>query len=289
MSEERRKQASGGMRTNPQRISEVAAQAGIDPSALRGGGEWNEWRRHFVPLEVPVERESVFEKQRESTPFYLVPPAFAFLEAEQEAERQREAERIEQQNRRKQQDRERLKRLTTQFLGREPSPAEMNEIWLQAVDEAEAASNIGIEETPWQPLERMATDPERPGAEGGGETSTSTQTSRRINLTDPKTAEGIAQNAIRNALGRRASDDEIRQFTQALNQTERANPQVTTTTTTQTAEGDSTTESFTEGSSPQPTAVAEAWLDDELNAEIDVYRAATDYFQVAQALAEGVA
>jgi hypothetical protein len=187
----------------------------------------------------------------------------------------------------REEERERLRKLLREFLGREPTPTEMAQAWAQAVDDAEAADSIGIDQTPWDVLEHMAQDPERPASKQGPRTVT--RTDRAVDLTDPDTAKAILASSMRSVIGRAPTDDEVSSFIAALNATEEANPTLTTTTQRFDAAGDlveSTSE--TSGGAPSPDAFAQSYLDEEMNAEIDVFRAATDYFNVAQQLTGSV-
>ena len=62
--------------------------------------------------------------------------------------------------------------------------------------------------------------------------TTGPQVQKSFNISDPATARGIVQNAVRAILGRDPSAKESKQLVQALNAAERENPSITTTTMT---------------------------------------------------------
>lgn len=295
-----------GLVTNNEILNRYAggAQSVVQAAEDEDLTVWDWWRQRFVRLPEPAPLGPPQRQRDPNSPFYLLVPDRVFKQQRTEALRSYMRDKATHQKftEEQEQERQRLKNLATKFFGREPTPGEMNKLWLQAVDEAEAAAQLGLIDTGpevrgkdrftigdaiWQALETMANSEDRPGAPARPRTSTSTHTT--ISLTDPQTAQGIIQQALRDALGRRATDEEIQAFTNTLNTLERESPTVTTTTSTTTPEGETTSESRTEGSSPAPTAVAQTWLDEELNAEIDVVRAGTEYFRAAQALAGGIA
>lgn len=294
-----------GLVTNNDILNQYAAgaQGAIQAAEDEELTVWDSWRQHFVRLPEPGPFQPPQRQRDPNSPFYLLVPDRIYNQQRTEALRTYMREKAKHQKfaEDQEQDRARLKSLAARFFGREATPGEMNKLWLAAVDEAEAAAQLGLIDTGpevrgkdrftigdaiWQSLETMANSEDRPGAPVRPRTSTSTHTT--ISLTDPQTAQGIIQQALRDALGRRATDEETQAFTNTLNTLERESPTVTTTTSTTTPEGDTTSQSTTEGSSPAPTAVAQSWLDEELNAEIDTFRAGTEYFRVAQALAGGI-
>lgn len=159
-------------------------------------------------------------------------------------------------------------------------PQALERLWAWAVEQSANAFALGQKMTPWEILEKY-------GKQGGftsGGSGPRTMTSKSINLTDPETAKGIILSALRQALGRRASDKEIGQFRSALNTLERQNPSITTTHID--AKGNST--STTTGGAPNPGAFAETFLDENKNAEMDAFRAGTQYVDVMRALSQSI-
>ena len=81
---------------------------------------------------------------------------------------------------------------------------------------------------------------------GGPSTSTSTSTMRSISLTSREGAYAVLANALGQELGRNPTQAELTRFTHALNAKERANPTVTSQSSTTTTSG---THSSTSGTS----------------------------------------
>jgi len=81
-----------------------------------------------------------------------------------------------------------------------------------------------------------------PGGGGGGGGGGGSSTTIQYRLTDPDSAKQLVNAAMSNLLGRRATDDEFKEFLTSLNKEEKANPIVTTSS------GD--TVSTTGGTSP---------------------------------------
>lgn len=113
-------------------------------------------------------------------------------------------------------------------------------------------------------------------------------TSRQSNvdLTDPKTAKAIVNQALSQFLGRNATDEEVAAFTVSINASERANPTVSdTTTTTSYRDGEqvsqssnSTTSGGLTGAARQQIVADEAMQKPEYGA----YQAASTYWNALQ-------
>lgn len=189
-------------------------------------------------------------------------------------------------------DREKLEGMAQALLGEDYSLGKAFQLWNEAIDEAEAGSMVGSPRTPWEVLERWSSDGDAFNKESGlGESIAGyqgprviTRTQRSINLTDPKTAEAVAMDAAKRELGRRPTDDEFAEFLAALNNEERANPTISTTTTNLDEEGQEVSSSTeTSGGTVNPTGMAANWIDEEHNVEADVMRAA-NFLSVLQGL-----
>ena len=190
------------------------------------------------------------------------------------------------------------------LIGENYLPSELTAIWLSAIDEAESASQMGEEVTPWQILEHWSNDPEtarqytNPGPSAPEledlegfepEKRTVVQKSTTTNLTDPKTARAVILSGLRGVLGRKPTDAESRQFREYLNQLEQANP--TISTTTQQFEGSDLTSSETEttGGAPTPSAAFETFQEDEFEEEAFAYRMGTEGADVLSMLGQSLA
>lgn len=117
----------------------------------------------------------------------------------------------------------------------------------QTLERAAAiANNLGA--TVEQVLKAMARGEFKPDAGGyGSSAGPYKQVDRRVQLTDPGTARRVINTALANFLGREASDDDVNEFTAALNAMERKNPQVTTTSGYRSATGSSQSQSTVAG------------------------------------------
>lgn len=101
--------------------------------------------------------------------------------------------------------------------------------WEVAVDEARKFAAAGKQISPWKAAKLLganagATDEEKRF------TGRKSFTRKDVNLTSPEDAKGIVRAVLRDQIGRAPTDEEMRAFVNVLNEAERANPQVTTTT-----------------------------------------------------------
>jgi len=179
-------------------------------------------------------------------------------------------------------DRTKLQGIADAILGRPASPSELGELWGWALEQIDAAEVMGSDpKDPWHWLDMRRAQEEADLAEKNGP-STTTQTQRTINLTDPTTAGAVIDQTLRNLLGRRASDEEREQFMSTLRATEQANPTITTMTSTSTPSADGMDQSVdssstTTGGAPDPGTAAQAYADDELMGEQKAMLAASYY------------
>lgn len=106
----------------------------------------------------------------------------------------------------------------------------VQKLWESAVDEAANYRAAGKENvTPWDAVRVAADFGGGPGSKKGGFTGSKTQRSQSVDLTDPTTARAMVNDVLSRRLGREATDDEVRAFTETLNAAERANPTITET------------------------------------------------------------
>lgn len=154
-------------------------------------------------------------------------------------------------------------------------------VWQQAVKQAGNFSMAGKPMDPRDVMELLAAgDPsahKRLSQRGpDGEPRTFTQKSRSIDLTDPTTARALIQQAGLTAVGRELSDAEVRTLTRALNDKQRANPNLTTQTTKQDADGKVTSQTSESSGGIDPQAFLSAHFDADPEAAEN--QAATYYF-----------
>jgi hypothetical protein len=117
------------------------------------------------------------------------------------------------------------------------------------------------------------------GSRGSGASSRSfTQTSTSVDLSNAETAKAILNKALEDALGRAASDDEVKQFHASLNAKEQANPTKTVSQVTQLASGGGSSTSTTSGGFDGTSKMQFAQDTAKSNTEYAEYQAATTYF-----------
>lgn len=184
-------------------------------------------------------------------------------------------------------------------------PIALSELWQNAVEAARSASVLQTDIEPWDVLKGWAEDG-APGtlkreaterkqreeyfAEDPPDPFSITRTDQTVNLTDPTTARALITQMLRMELGREPSDDEIRNFTSALNRHERDNPTRTTTVEDYAYDAESgdvqlqNRDVTSEGGAGQPAAFGEGFIEEEHEPERDAFTAGTEYFNVMQSL-----
>lgn len=130
------------------------------------------------------------------------------------------------------------------------------------------------------------------GLAGGGESGdgggTSTTTSTSISLTSRAGAWQVLISALTNELGREPTDAEISRFSKSLNAKERADPSVSTSTTTYDAEGNAKTSTTSRQSGVEPTAEAMVFArSPAMAAERRQYKGAQYFDVIADMLSGG--
>ena len=179
-------------------------------------------------------------------------------------------------------DRTKLQEIADSIIGRPASPTEVAELWGWALEQIDAAEVMGSEpHDPWHWLDQRKAQEEADRTEKSGP-STTTQTQRTINLTDPTTAAAVIDQTLRNLLGRRATEEEREQFISTLRAQEQANPTITTMTSTSTPSADGMDQSVessstTTGGAPDAGTAAQAFADEELLGEQKAMLAASYY------------
>jgi hypothetical protein len=152
-------------------------------------------------------------------------------------------------------------------------------VWGDAVDVA-AALGPSKRIDPWNAAKLLQTSDEDGAASGagGGGDGPKTQTSTSVNLTDPKTAKGLINNAMTQALGRAATEEEIAEFVDALHAQQYANPQ--TSTSTYNADGSQVSTTSSGGVDAGQIALEAAQSEDDY-AEV---QAGTTYFNALMSM-----
>lgn len=154
----------------------------------------------------------------------------------------------------------------------------LDEVWQDAVTLSMRMSEVGKKVSPWQALELLGGVGYGRGAGRGGFTGTRSRTSRSVDLTDPATAKAIINDALSKHLGRAANEEELRAFTATINAAERANPTVTTSTTTY-QDGEAVSESSTTSGGMTSAGRQQVVADRAMELpEYGAYQAASTYF-----------
>lgn len=113
------------------------------------------------------------------------------------------------------------------YYGYNANPAQANGVYRDAVGIA-AVKGITVQEA----LREIARNGNGQGGgkngAGGSGPRAFTNVTRTIQTTDPGEAERVLNSALATYMGRRASDDEIKQFLTQLNRNEKLNPTITT-------------------------------------------------------------
>lgn len=148
----------------------------------------------------------------------------------------------------------------------------LRNMWTDVVNETANFTTAGHRYDPWKVAEIMAGDAATAGPKGP---TTTTSRSKNVDLTSAAGAKGIINDALSKQLGRAATATELEEFRRVLNSAETANPNITDTTTTVDAEGNSSTSSTTSSGGLDRAQV----LQDQamLKPEYGAYQAATTY------------
>lgn len=155
--------------------------------------------------------------------------------------------------------------------------------WKDAVDLSVTFGEVGRKMTPWQAIRIMAGDEEaiqeRIGKKGPG--GSTTHRSTHLDLTSPHSAKVLINDVLSNALGRRATAEEVAEFTGTLNTAINQNPNVTTTTSTTDEDGNTTSNTTSSGGFGRD---AQAGLIDDAARELPEYGAYQSATYYANAL-----
>lgn len=118
---------------------------------------------------------------------------------------------------------------------------------------------------------------QRDDSSGGGYSRGGTGITNTVDLTDPGTATALADQALMQYLGRRASDKETKAFRKALAAMEMANPQTATVETVNQKDGKkmNTTQAVVRGGDFNPQVFADEWAQGKEGA--GEYQAATTF------------
>lgn len=151
--------------------------------------------------------------------------------------------------------------------------------WTEMVD-ISAAMGPSKKVTPWDAAKLMVSQE----TDGSSTSKGGTYTARSVNLTDAKTARALVDNVMSQALGRAATEEEVKAFVSTLNSAESSNPATTTTVVSDdgTTQSVSTTGGLDAGGKEQLLKERAQALP-----EYGAHQAGTYYFQALQALAGG--
>lgn len=168
--------------------------------------------------------------------------------------------------------------------------AQLQKAWSSYVAQSGAywQNGNGRSLTPWDVMSMDRANREQQGPTK----STSTNTSTALDISTREDANYIAQQAARSLLGRDPTQQEITKLLGTLNQYERANPRVTTSTqvSTQQPGGDSTSESSSTAQGGVSAEARNMLAQQQLKQgpEYGAYQAATTYFNdLMQVLGRG--
>lgn len=127
----------------------------------------------------------------------------------------------------------------------------------------------------------------QPSAGRAGLTGKRKQTNRSAQLSDPESARALTDQLLQKHLGRKPTPSEYAKFIAALNGAERANPVVSTTTSTyqsgDVTASDTTTTGGLDAAGKQQVLEGAINSDPKLKAEKDKFTTDTDYFHAAMA------
>lgn len=112
-----------------------------------------------------------------------------------------------------------------------------------------------------------------PGQPGGPSV---TDVTTGVTLSDSTQAWGLLRSMLRSELGRNPSDSEVDDFQAALNEAQRASPEITSRTTSTDLSGNQTI-GVTRSGGVDPDAVAQDYLRKNLDSEYTAYQASTTY------------
>ena len=187
-------------------------------------------------------------------------------------------------------DKKRMVGLMDQYFGAGKwDTTKMAPFWQVAVTQAATQYALGNKVTPWDALTsyvaKSVKDGTAPSSTNGGFSAGYRDT--QVNLTNPSQARGLVNNALSQYLGRTATDKEQQAFLAALQQQEKANPNVTTGSRSYNSRGASTGTSATQSGGIDPAQFAQEWAQSqEGSAE---HMAATTYMDAfVNALGAGV-
>lgn len=179
--------------------------------------------------------------------------------------------------------------------------SKLQQMWAAMVQESAGYTARGKQVSPWDAavlygggdesgvtaasLGRAAVGERGVGADAPLQRYTQSSRSRNVDLTDPTTAKALANQVLGKILGRDANDDEIRSYTKALNDSEKANPRITDTRTKYVLRDDesgydATTTSRSHGGVDAGQVMSNIAEDDP---EAGAYQAATTYWNALEA------
>lgn len=162
--------------------------------------------------------------------------------------------------------------------------SDLEQVWSSMVDKAADHAAAGKDVTPFDMIGLYAGTDIRTGRSTTPTASTVVQ--RQVSLTDPDQARALLDSALSNQLGRRATPVELDDFQAALNSAQRAQPSITTTTSTPDAQGNTSVDSTTQQGVDVNSFADKYGRTGSHSAEYGHYQAATTY---ANALFKAIA
>lgn len=144
----------------------------------------------------------------------------------------------------------RSRMITAGVIGVDGTGADMQQAWMRALDASATAYAAGTMLTPWDAIDLLGQgygDPNNPENFTGTKTqsvnsrSTTSDTNRAVDLSSASEARAFLLQAAEQQLGRAATKDEIAAFRAALNNEEKANAEVTKSTSTSVRTGTQST------------------------------------------------
>lgn len=161
------------------------------------------------------------------------------------------------------------------MLPQEYTRMQLETAWENMVDLAARYQEVGKDVSPWDVIDLyggtniLTGKPTKP--------TVSTVVQRQATLSDPEEAQRVLNDALSNQLGRRATPQEMDDFTAALNSAQRANPVVNTQTTSTDAKGNTVIDSTATGGVDIAGFTDKYGRTGDHEAEYGHYQAATTY------------
>lgn len=149
---------------------------------------------------------------------------------------------------------------------------EVEAAWGKLVEKAADYAAVGRDVTPFDLVDLYGARPDANRAP-----KVSTVVNRQSTISTPEQARGLLKGALASQIGRAPTAEELDSFQAQLNQAQRANPYVSTSTTTTDATGHSTVNTINTGGVDETGLAEKFGRSGDLDAEHAAYQAATTY------------